>query len=152
MQQSNLCFAQPSLYLLKQISRPTIRFQAQWYLIQRPKKKKKVNDLDHWLCVSQCKSSGWYEPQIGFNSKKVLSTNLIYVGYELKLPFFTGNQQRPKNYEPGNGTGFSGPLLGCCWRCKIWHHTTVPPTPPPQVTLCTLCTLDIEGHRLDITA
>ncbi len=40
----------------------------------------------------------------------------------------------PKNYEPGNSTDFSGLLLGCCWRCKNWHHTTVP---CHIVTLCT---------------
>lgn len=41
----------------------------------------------------------------------------------------------PKNYEPGNSSDSSRPLQGYCWRCKIWHRTTVPPATRPQSPL-----------------
>lgn len=85
------------------------------------------------------------KPQIGFNCKKVLSTNLIYVHYVLK-PLFTGKQQTPKNYEPGNSTVLLWASSGLLLKVqKLASHYS------PSCHTATLCTE--QGRRLlDITA
>lgn len=79
-------------------------------------------------------------PQIGFICKEVLSRNLVcaHLGLKPLVFFLTGKQQMPENYEPGSGSGFSGLLLGCCWRCKNWHGRGAAP--------------NAAGRGLDITA
>lgn len=87
-------------------------------------------------------------PQIGFNSKKVLSTNLIYVGYELKLPFLLETSRCQKNMNLATVQA----SLGLCWAAVEGAKFGITPQLPPPRHRVALCTLDTAGHRLDITA